>query len=95
MAEGAEVVAISTDDLRGAEWAVSGFGAQFPILYTAGDSSVPQSYGVFNLFGDGLASASIFLVTNGNEIQWQDIGSNYRHFVDGSTVLDRVRALNP
>lgn len=88
------MVAISTDDLRGAEWAVSGFGAQFPILYTAGDPSVPQSYDVFNLFGDGLASASIFLVTGGNEVRWQDIGSNYRHFVEGHTVLEQVRQLN-
>ncbi len=87
------MVAISTDDLRGAEWAVEGFGAEYPILYTADDPSVPESYGVFNLFGDGLASASVFLVTEGNEIRWQDIGQNYRHIVDGSTVLDQLRQL--
>lgn len=88
------MVAISTDDLRGGESAVSSFNVEFPILYTAKDSSVPESYGVFNLFGDGLASASLFLVTAGNEIRWQDIGRNYQHFVDGQVVVDQVQQLN-
>ncbi len=91
--EGAEVVAVSTDNLNGAEWAVSSFGSEFPILYTARDPSVPQSFGVFNLFGDGLAAASIFLLTEGNEIRWQDIGQNYRHRVDSDIVLSQLRQL--
>lgn len=94
MAEGAQVIAVSTDDLNGAEWALSGFGLEFPILYTSRDSTVPESFGVFNRFGDGLASASVFLLTDGNEIRWQDIGRNYQHLVDGATVVSQLRQLD-
>ncbi len=93
VAEGAEIIAVSTDDLSGAERAVTSFGLDFPILYTARDSSVPQSYNSFNRFGDGLASASIFLIANGNEIRWQSLGQNYRHQVDAETVLAQIRQL--
>lgn len=93
-AEGAEVIAVSTDDLSGAERAVSNFNTEFPILYTSRDPSVPESYGVFDLFGDGLASASVFLITEGNEIRWQSIGSNYTHFVEAETVLEQLQQLD-
>ncbi len=87
-------MAISTDDLNGAEWAVDGFGARFPILYTSKDPTVPRSYGVFNLFGDGLASASVFIIGEGNEIFWQDIGRDYTHQVSGSEVIRQIELLN-
>lgn len=94
IAEGAEVIAVSTDNLSGAERAVTSIGLSFPILYTARDSMVPESFGVFNLFGDGLASASVFLITSGNEIRWKSVGANYMHRVDGATVLAQLRQLD-
>ena len=86
-------MAISTDDLAGAEQSVSSFGVEFPILYTSKDSAVPESYGVFNLFGDRLASASIFLVTDGNEIAWQSIGRSYTHQVDAGDIIEQIELL--
>lgn len=85
---------MSTDDLNGAEWAVDGFGAQFPILYTSKDPAVPKSFGVFNLFGDGLASASVFIITEGNEIFWKDIGKDYTHQVSGPEIVEQIERLN-
>jgi peroxiredoxin len=93
MAAGAEIVAVSMDDLRGAEQSVGRFGVEYPILYTAQHSAVPESYGVFNLFGDGLASASIFLVTEGNEIAWRSIGRNYTHQVDPDDIIEQLGLL--
>ena len=93
MAAGATVVAVSTDNLSGAETAVALFGADFPILYTSRDSAVPESYGVFNLFGDALASASIFLVTEGNEIAWRSIGRDYTHQVDPGDIIKQLGML--
>ena len=57
-----EILAISTDRSDGARYAVENFGALFPILFTESDDSVPRAYGAFDLHGDGLASASAFVV---------------------------------
>ena len=65
----------------------------FPILYTSQDTAVPESYGVFNLFGDGLASASMFLIDTNGEIAWQSIGLNYTHQVEGAGIVEQVNKL--
>ena len=41
---GAEVLAISTDDLSGASDIIQQGNINFPILYTSGDSAVPEAY---------------------------------------------------
>ena len=92
-ATGAEVLAVSTDNLQGAETAVRNFEAEFPILYTSRDSSVPESYDRFNKFGDGLASAAVFIVDTDGVIQWADLGSNYTHQVPGEEVVEALKAL--
>ena len=72
---------------------MANFGAEFPILYTSRDPAVPLSFGVFNLFGDGLASASVFLITDGNRIAWKDVGTNYQHQVSAEVIIDRLNML--
>jgi len=94
VAAGAEVIAVSTDDLRGAEQSVQRFGAQYPILYTSRDSSIPEAYHVFNLHGDGLASASVWIVTAGNEIAWRSIGKSYTHQVDSDEIIEQLELLS-
>ena len=90
---GAEVLAISTDDLRGAESIVAKAGPDFPVLYTSKNNDIPKSYDVFDLHGDGLASASVFVIdTNGN-IAWETIGDSPSHQVAGEEVLDALSAL--
>ena len=84
---GAEVLAISTDDLRGAESIISKADTQFPILYTSKNNDVPIAYNVFDLFGDGLASASVFIVNKNGNIAYENIGKNYKHQVSGPEVL--------
>ena len=75
------MLAISTDNLSGAEQIASRAGIDFPVLYTSGNNSVPMAYDVFNLFGDGLASASVFIIDKNGAIVYENIGSNYRHQV--------------
>ena len=86
-AAGAEVLAISTDDLSGANDIIRQSNIDFPILYTSGDSTVPQDYNVFDLFGDGLASASVFIVDEAGDLAYSNIGRNYRHQVSADTVI--------
>ena len=80
-------MAISTDDLHGAEELAPQIGVKFPVLYTSGDNSVPKAYDVFDLFGDGLASASVFIINKDGEIAYENIGNNYTHQVSGDTVI--------
>ena len=87
---GAEVLAISTDDLRGAESIVAKAVAEFPVLYTNKNNDVPISYNVFDLFGDGLASASVFIIDKNGNIAYENIGESYRHQVSGNQVLDAL-----
>jgi peroxiredoxin len=68
-------------------------GYEFPVLFSALDPSVPESYGVFNLFGDGLASASVFLIDKDGEIAWQSIGLNYTHQVEAEEIIEQVEKL--
>ena len=90
-AAGAEVLAISTDDLSGATDIIRQSNVDYPILYTSDDSAVPESYGVFDLFGDGLASASVFVVDRDGNISYSNIGRNYRHQVSADTVLNAIK----
>jgi peroxiredoxin len=92
-ASGVQVLAISTDNLSGPAALAAAQGYEFPILFTSLDTAVPVSYGVFNLFGDGLASASMFLVDTNGEVAWQSIGENYRHQVEAGEIIEQVEAL--
>lgn len=87
---GAEVLAISTDNLRGAESIIAKAGPDFPVLYSSKNNDVPTSYNVFDLFGDGLASASIFIIDKNGNIAYENIGENYRHQVSGEEVLEAL-----
>lgn len=91
----AEILAISTDDLNGAEAAVRNFGAEFPILYTSRDPAVPLSYDRFNKFGDGLASAAVYVIDTDGVIRWANLGSDYTHQVSGGEVLEALANLTP
>ena len=87
------MLAISTDDLKGAEYAVAEFGAQYPVLYTAKDATVPRQYGVFDLHGDGLASASVFIIDKAGQLRWTLISRAYTDQVSGGTILDQIRQI--
>jgi peroxiredoxin len=92
-ASGVQILAISTDNLAGPAGLVEAQGYEFPILFTALDRAVPQSYGVFDLFGDGLASASVFLVDTEGELTWQSIGLNYSHQIEAAEIIEQVELL--
>ena len=87
------MLAISTDNLRGAETIISRAGPDFPVLYSSENNDVPISYNVFNLHGDGLASASVFVVDTDGNIAWESIGNSTAHQVSGEEVLEALSSL--
>ncbi len=89
-----QILAISTDDLDGSLNLITKTDIEFPLLFTSSDPYVPDSYGVFNLFGDGLASASLFLIDKKGQIVWKSIGENTGHFVSAEKVLEQIDSLN-
>ena len=86
-------MAISTDDLRGAESIVAKAGPDFPVLYSSKNNDVPMSYNVFDLHGDGLASASVFVINKDGNIAWESIGDSPAHQVSGEEVLEALSQL--
>ena len=73
-ASNAEVLAVSVDNLAGAERVVSQIGIPFPILYDP-TKEVPQEYGVFNLLGDNLATPSTFILDKEGVIRYKYVAS--------------------
>ena len=69
-AANAEVLAVSVDNLAGAERVVSQIGIPFPILYDP-SKQVPQAYGVYNLLGDNLATPSTFILDTQGVIKYK------------------------
>ena len=87
------MLAISTDNFDGTETLVRQVAPQFPLLYSSGDSAVPMAYQVFDLFGDGLASASVFVIDKSGSVVWKDIGANYRHQVSARKIVEQLERL--
>ena len=89
----AEVLAISTDDLHGAETIAQRVGIQFPVLYDP-DAEVVKAYGVYNKFNDRLAAPSTFIVDKQGVIQWKYVaGDAYYDIPSTEQVLDQLRAM--
>ena len=87
------VLGVSTDNFEGSETLIRQVAPRFTMLYTSGDNSVPQAYDVFDLFGDGLASASVFVIDKSGAVVWESIGTNYRHQVSAGTILSQLERL--
>lgn len=87
VARGAEVLAISLDNLSGAEQIVQRGSIDFPILYTSRDSSVPRAYEIFNLRGDNLATPSVFIIDRDGNIVYDAVSNSYSHRISAGTVL--------
>lgn len=88
----ADVIAISTDDLSGAAYAVDGNGLEFPILYDP-EASVVREYGVFDLLGDRMAAPATFLIDRTGKVQWQYIGKSKSDRPSNGEIISQLREL--
>lgn len=88
----AEVLAISVDDLSGAQYIVDKIGIPFPVLYDP-MVDVVSDYGVYNLLGDGLATPSIFIIDKDGVIRWKYIGRSIDDRPSASPILEQLRLL--
>jgi peroxiredoxin len=89
----AEVLAVSTDDLRGAESVVERLGLEFPILYDS-EATVVREYGVYNLNHDSLATPSAFVIDKSGEIRWKHIGEGRYDHATNQQIIDALLELS-
>ena len=68
------MLAISTDDLSGAETIANSIGIPFPILYNK-ETDVVRAYGVYDLLNDGLSAPATFVIDKEGVIRWKYVGS--------------------
>ena len=67
---GAEILAISADDLSEAEHAVNAIGLEFPVLSDQ-DAMVIEEYGVL---ANGISAPATFILDRDGAIRWQYVG---------------------
>ena len=88
----AEVVAVSTDNLEGAKWAIDSLGVPFQVAYAL-STDVPKAYDVWNLYGDNLATGSAFLIDTNGIVRWKQIYSGIHDLVTANAIVEALQAL--
>lgn len=71
---GAEIVAVAVASLDALSSWCQRSGFTYPILADV-DHAVSEAYGVYNLYGDGLAAPAIFVINTDGQIVWHYIRS--------------------
>ena len=77
---GAEAVAIVVAPLATVEEWCQGFKVQYPMLADS-DHQVSEAYGVYDLFGDGLAGPAVFVVGQDSSVLWSHLGQASGHVI--------------
>ena len=91
-AQNAEVVAVSTDNLEGAKWAIDSLGVPFTVLYDT-STEVPKAYDVWNLYGDGLATGSAFVIDTNGIIRWRHIYAGIHDLTPAANIIQALQTL--
>ena len=87
------MLAVSVDDLSGAERAIDALGLEYQILSDPGAEAV-RAYGVFNLHNNNLPTPSTFIIDQSGAIRWQYIGKNARtDRPDNADIIAQLRGL--
>lgn len=88
-AHDAIVLAVSADDLSGAQEAAQSWGPPFPILYNP-DKTVIDTYGVR---AGNIATPATFVIDKSGTIRWRYIGGNKTDRPSPTTVIAQLQAL--
>ena len=85
----AVVLAVSADNLQGAETAAHEWGPPFAILYNS-DASVIEEYGVLT---NKIARPSTFIIDRNGIIRWKYLAEGKEDRPSPQTVLRQIQAL--
>ena len=87
------MLAISTDDLTGAQSIVDKVGIEFPVLYNS-DTDVVDAYGVYNLRGDSLAAPATFIIDTEGIVRWSHVSRRTSDRPRTSEILTQLGNLS-
>ena len=87
------IFAISTDDLSGAQSIASRVGISFPVLFDPA-ADVVEAYGVYDLLGDGLATASTFVIDKQGVIRWKYVARGISDRPSVPEILEQLDELD-
>jgi peroxiredoxin Q/BCP len=71
---GAEVVAIVVAPLSAVEGWCRSFNLSYPVLADS-DHRVSEAFGVYDIFGAGLAGPAVFVVAPDGSVLWSHVGA--------------------
>ena len=88
----AEVLAVSNDQLSGAERAIDRLDLGFPVLFDP-DARVIGQYGVYDTLNDGYATPSIFVIDKNGDVRWKYVGRHYNDRPTNAQIIAQLEAL--
>jgi len=91
-AKGAELAAVSMDDVTGAAQMAGLAQAQYFILADP-YGAVARSYGVYNLLGDKVATPAVFIISARGNVLWRYIGQNAGDRPSPQEILEALDSL--
>jgi peroxiredoxin len=89
---GAEVVAVAVASAVDVESWQQGAHTTFPVLADPGHH-VADSYGVYNLLGNGFATPAAFVIDPDGHIVWSHIGQHTSDRPNLQTILKQLKDL--
>ena len=90
-AKNAEVIAVAVQDKTGAQATVQDSNVTYPVLADP-DHSMTDSYNVFNLLNDNVATPAVFIIDTSGKIVWSYIG---QHIQDRPSNVEILANLPP
>ena len=87
------MLAISTDDLSGAQSIVGKVGIEFPVLYDS-DTDVVDAYGVYDLRGDSLAAPATFIIDSEGIVRWSHVSRRTSDRPKTSEIIEQLQTLS-
>ncbi len=81
-------MAVAVQDVARAKLMDQLIQADYPIL--ADTKQVADAYGVFNLFGDGIAAPAVFVINPAGQITWSYIGKHADDRPSPSEILTHL-----
>ena len=88
-AEGAELVAVSVDDIDAARRMMTHVDARFPILADPSHRAA-SAYGIFDLLDDGVAAPATYVIGH-DEVLGFSVGQNIADRVPASAIIELLQ----
>ena len=88
----AEILAVSNDQLTGAERAIDHLDLGFPALFDP-EAVVIERFDVYDTLNDGYATPSVFVIDKSGDIRWEYVGRHYNDRPTNQQVIAQLEAL--